>query len=69
MAAVLAQVAGEPTEPPSERFDVDLHVSHGERQQQRLLRAHEMLLELSDENREQFGELVETLRTELKPSS
>ena len=65
MAAVLDNVTAKPLPVPDKLTGIDLHVTHGERQQQRLLKAHEMLAELSDDNREQFASLVETLRAEL----
>ena len=42
------------------RTDVD-----AEQQGQRMLRAHEILASLSDENREQFRDVVDSLREEL----
>jgi hypothetical protein len=46
------------TQEPSERAS-----------QQRLLRAHEILAELSEENRERFDIVVKSLRAELRGTS
>ena len=66
MTAVLKQLREQPIELPGQLSNVDLRATDGIRQQQRLLRAHEMLAELSDENREQFANLLSTLRSELR---
>jgi serine phosphatase RsbU (regulator of sigma subunit)/anti-anti-sigma regulatory factor len=65
MQGVLDHIAAEPIGLPEHLTRIDLRATHGARQQQRLLKAHEMLSTLSEHNREQFGGLVETLRTEL----
>ena len=65
MREVLDHIAEEAIALPPGFREIDLHATHGPRQQQRLLKAHEMLAELSDGNREQFGGVVETLRQEL----
>lgn len=66
MTVVLEHISAEPIELPAQRTQIDLSATHADRQQNRLLKAHEMLAELSDENQEQFGSLVETLRSELE---
>ena len=63
MGTALAHIASEPVEVPEQRTQIDLG-GNLERQQQRLLQAHEVLAELSDDNRDQFGNLIETLRAE-----
>ncbi len=65
MDEVLSQISSSAVGLPERLTNVDLHATHGTRQQQRLLKAHEMLAELSEGNREQFGGVVETLRKEL----
>ena len=61
---VLGTVLEDPCEPPCEPVPVTQEpperASHD-----RLLRAHEILSELSDENRERFGTVVKLLRAEL----
>ena len=66
MEAALKHIVVEPQEIPSRLSRVDLDAEQAGSQQQRLLHAHEVLLELSENNREQFGSLVESLREELK---
>ncbi len=66
MTVVLEHISQDPVELPVQRSQLDLSATHLDRQQRRLLKAHEMLAELSDENLEQFGCLVETLRSELE---
>jgi PAS domain S-box-containing protein len=65
---VLAVINEEPARPPREpspvRQDAPVRDS-----QQRLLRAHEILSELSEENREQFAGVVQALRAELREGS
>jgi hypothetical protein len=41
---------------------IDLRTVPAERQQRRLLKAHEVLADLSDDNREQFGDLSTLVR-------
>ena len=65
MAIVLKHLNERPVDLPAQLKAIDLRATHGTRQQQRLLKAHEVLAELSDENREQFGSLVKALRSEL----
>ena len=65
LKAVLAQIALEPGAVPTQRTPIDLSAVNESRREVRLLRAHEVLAELSDENFEQFGGLVEDLRSEL----
>jgi phosphoserine phosphatase RsbU/P len=62
MKAVLERITDEPLPVPRDRRRVKLppnatHVHH-----ERLLRAHEVLAELSDRNREEFGPVVDALR-------
>ncbi|MFV2090083.1 MAG: STAS domain-containing protein, partial [Pseudomonadales bacterium] len=64
MTVVLEHMSAESIELPAQRTHLDLSATHLDRQQHRLLKAHEVLAELSDENQEQFGSLVETLRSE-----
>ncbi|MBT8147142.1 MAG: SpoIIE family protein phosphatase [Gammaproteobacteria bacterium] len=66
MQAALEHIVGEPQEIPERRTQIDLDSVQPGSQQQRLLHAHEVLAELSENNREEFGGLVETLRKELK---
>ncbi|MEZ5551561.1 MAG: SpoIIE family protein phosphatase [Pseudomonadales bacterium] len=66
MKIVLANISEDAVEIPEKRVALDLKSSTLDHQQLRLLRAHEVLAELSDDNREQFGALVETLRGEMK---
>lgn len=66
MKAVLSRIAKEPVEVPEQRRSIDLSAADTNRQQLRLLKAHEVLAELSEDNREQFGALVEALRSEMK---
>jgi len=65
LEGVLRHISRQPVAVPDQLTTIDLRATHDTRQQQRLLRAHEMLAELSDENQEQFGVLVDTLRSEL----
>jgi serine phosphatase RsbU (regulator of sigma subunit)/anti-anti-sigma regulatory factor len=65
LEGVLRHISRQPVAVPDQLTAIDLRATHDTRQQQRLLRAHEMLAELSDENQEQFGVLVDTLRSEL----
>jgi serine phosphatase RsbU (regulator of sigma subunit)/anti-anti-sigma regulatory factor len=69
MTVVLEHIARQPLALPEERTQLDLSGTQVDRQQQRLLKAHEVLAELSDENQEQFGSLLETLRSELESGS
>lgn len=65
LKAVLAQITLEPGAVPTQRTPIDLSAVNESRREVRLLRAHEVLAELSDENFDQFGGLVEDLRSEL----
>ena len=65
MTAVLEQISEEPVPVPRDLTSINLHTAPSDRQQLRLLKAHEVLADLSDDNREQFGDLVDTLRSEL----
>ena len=65
LKAVLKQITTEPVEVPTQRTPIDLSAINESRREARLLRAHEVLAELSDENLEQFGDLVDDLRSEL----
>jgi len=66
MQAALNHTVTEPQEIPAPCIQIDLDAAQPVSQQQRLLHAHEVLAELSESNRQQFGSLVETLREELK---
>ena len=66
MQAALNHIVTESQEIPTTRTQIDLDAAQPGSQQQRLLHAHEVLAELSETNREQFGSLVEILREELK---
>lgn len=61
---VIAAVVDRPADPPSAPTPV-LQDPPERESQERLLRAHEVLCELSDENRERFAGLVQALREEL----
>ena len=66
MRHLLGCVSREPVPVPAKRHklkltDVSLH-----RQQARLLRAHEVLAELSEDSRAEFSDVIETLRSEMK---
>lgn len=61
---VLAAVDERAAEPPCAPTPLP-HDPPGQECQERLLRAHEVLCELSEENRERFASLVQTLRAEL----
>ncbi len=65
MDVVLEHVTATPVALPEPLAGIDLHVTHGERQRQRLLRAHEMLADLSEDNRSQFSSVVDALKAEL----
>jgi len=62
---VLDAVDERAAEPPCQPTPV-AHDPPERESQERLLRAHEILSELSDENRERFADLVQTLRAELR---
>ena len=66
MEAVTASITDRPIELPEQLTQIDLSKTDVDRQQQRLLKAHEVLASLSEENEEQFGSLIESLRTELR---
>jgi anti-anti-sigma regulatory factor len=66
MTAVLDQITVEAKQTDAPRHQLDLNVAPTERQQKRLLKAHEVLAELSEDNRAQFASLLSTLRSELK---
>ena len=51
--------------PPSALRPLSQSSEDADRRQRRVLRAHEVLASLSDENREQFRDVVEALREEL----
>ncbi len=61
---VLGSVRDEPCEPPCEPAPV-AQEPPARASQERLLRAHEILSELSEENRERFAGVVKSLRAEL----
>jgi phosphoserine phosphatase RsbU/P len=65
MTAVLEQISEQSVPIPADVSLIDLRIAPADRQQLRLLKAHEVLADLSDDNREQFGSLVRTLRSEL----
>ena len=64
LAQVIEAVRNAPCHPPSEPVPVTQDAP-GHASQHRLLRAHEILSELSDENRERFATVVKLLRAEL----
>jgi len=66
LKAVLEQITTQPVALPTERTPIDLSTINESGRDARLLRAHEVLAELSDENLEQFGDLVDDLRSELE---
>ena len=65
---VLKTICDGPSEPPCEPALV-VHEPPARASQMRLLRAHEILSELSEENRQRFASVVETLRAELRNGS
>ena len=64
MNNVLALCGVEATPIPGKLVEMDSVDADPDQQQARLLRAHEILADLSTENRAQFGKLVERLRAE-----
>jgi anti-anti-sigma regulatory factor len=68
MTVVLKHIASVPVRVPDGLTPLDLSMSQLERQQQRLLKAHEALSALSLENQAQFESLLETLRSEMDES-
>ena len=66
MGVVLDLITDAPMELPEARTTLNLGAVDETRQQLRLLKAHEALAELSEENRAQFGTLVGDLRSELE---
>jgi anti-anti-sigma regulatory factor len=62
---VLEAVDERPAEPPCTPTQVEQDLPSRE-SQEHLLRAHEILSQLSEENRERFGDLVSALRAELE---
>ncbi|MDA1076390.1 MAG: STAS domain-containing protein, partial [Proteobacteria bacterium] len=68
MTVVMKHIASVPEQVPEGLTPLDLSMSQLERQQQRLLKAHEALSALSQENQAQFESLLETLRSEMDES-
>lgn len=64
MQSVIEHITTSPRELPQKRTPLDLKAVEPGDQQQRLLKAHEMLSELSAENREEFRGVVENLRAD-----
>jgi sigma-B regulation protein RsbU (phosphoserine phosphatase) len=66
MTAVLAAIPAEPLGLPEKLVQIDVSRRDLDRQQRRLLKAHEELADLSGDNREAFGSLLDALRAELR---
>jgi len=64
LASVLDRLTGTPQPVPAIRKALKLPVTDLKRQRQRLLKAHQLLAELSGRNREAFAGLIDTLRSE-----
>jgi phosphoserine phosphatase RsbU/P len=62
MHAVLERIVADPLPLPEDRRRVHLPQHSTSVHQERLLKAHEVLAELSDENREEFGPVIDALR-------
>lgn len=65
MQQVLDGITEQAADLPEGLTELDLYTSHQSRQQQRLLRAHEILAGLSEENRQQFSEVLNAFEQEL----
>ena len=65
LEGVLEAVETRPADPPCTPTPLAQDLP-GRESQERLLRAHEILSELSEENRERFAGLVKSLREELR---
>ena len=65
MHTVLAHVSPDAVALPAKMTRLTEHRSDGAHQQLRLLRAHELLAQLSEANREEFQAVVEALRSEI----
>lgn len=62
MVSVLGRISDEPVPVPGERQRVQLPQHSIRVHEERLLKAHEVLAELSEDNREEFGPVIEALR-------
>lgn len=62
MTAVLERITDSPRPVPAQQHPVHLPEQSRTAHQKRLLRAHQMLAELSDENREEFAGVIKALR-------
>ena len=65
METVLSRVNPEVEPLPNGMVPLRRAEEDSTQQAQRLLKAHELLASLSDENREQFGGVVEALRADM----
>ena len=68
MHSVLAHLSRDTVALPAEMTRLTEYRSDGTHQQLRLLRAHELLAQLSEANREEFQSVVEALRSEIGKS-
>jgi serine phosphatase RsbU (regulator of sigma subunit)/anti-anti-sigma regulatory factor len=66
MQQVLDSVATKPVPVPAKRHKLDLIEVSPHQQQERLLKAHELLAELSDQSQAEFSSLIEILRSEIR---
>ena len=64
LVSVLERLAEAPQPVPAARKALLIPVADLKRQRQRLLKAHQLLAELSDRNREAFAGLIDTLQSE-----
>lgn len=69
MQQVLGCFLEEPIPLPAERHKLDLIDISQSQHQARLLKAHNVLAELSEDNQSEFTSLIETLRVEIEPDN
>jgi anti-anti-sigma regulatory factor len=65
MAAVTRRLTAVPTAVPTQRTVLELPETDVRRQQFRLLKAHEVLAQLSAENRNEFDDVVRNIRSDI----
>ena len=65
MHIVLERLSAQPVEVPQQRTALQLPPTDPHRQQMRLLAAHEVLADLSEDNQAQFGPVVDAMREDL----
>jgi hypothetical protein len=68
MTVVLDRIAPDPVEVPQLSHKVQVPEHSRSAHQKRLLKAHQVLSELSEENREEFAAVVEALRRSERPA-